>query len=98
MPTGGQDEVEPDRSRLRSIVEDWKIRPLTSTRMAFTGAGMLLVAVPFSLWFLAVGPTAGDRLIALGFLAVSLGLAVYSLWDAKAEDTPRRGDRQDPRT
>lgn len=64
----------------------WRARPLTSARMFGTGVGILVLGVPISLWFVVAGPTAGDRLVALGFLAGSVALGLYSLWEAKAPD------------
>ena len=74
----------------------WRERPLTSARMLGTGAGILALAVPLSLWFVVAGPTAGDRLVAGAFLLGSLVLGLYSLWEAKAPDaSARSGDDGD---
>lgn len=69
--------------RLRRAFEEWKAKDVTSNRMFGTGIALAVIGVPFSLWFLVVGPTAGDRLVSFGFLVVTLVLAVYSLWEAK---------------
>ena len=75
--------------RLRRAFEDWKARDITSNRMFGTGVGFVIFGIPFSLWFLIVGPTAGDRLVAFGFLVGACVLAVYSLWEAKHLDVGR---------
>lgn len=77
------------RERIGRAVDEWRAREITSNRMFGTGIGLLLVGTPFSLWYLLVGPTAGDRLVALGFLVGTVVLAVYSLWEAKHLDVGR---------
>lgn len=77
------------RSRIEEAVSEWKRREVTSGRMLGTGIGILVLAVPFSLYFVIVGPTTRDRLVSLAFLVVSAALGVYSLWEAKA---PLGGD------
>jgi len=72
------------KPRLAAAVETWKAREITSNRLLGTGVGILLVGVPISLWYLVAGPTAGDRLVSVGFLVASLVLGAYSLWEAKA--------------
>jgi hypothetical protein len=76
----------------------WKQRPLTSARMLGTGALILLVGLPFSLWYVIVGPTARDRLVAAGFLVATLVFGLYSLWEAKAPLPGGRSDPDDPPT
>ena len=76
----------------------WKARELTSARMLGTGALILVVGLPLSLWYVIVGPTARDRLVAAGFLAVTLVLGLYSLWEAKAPAPGRRSEPDEPRT
>lgn len=79
-------------------VDTWKGRELTSGRMLGTGVTILAVGLPFSLWFVVVGPTARDRLVALGFLAATIVLGLYSLWEAKAPVPGGRSGHDDPRT
>ena len=76
----------------------WKQRELTSARMLGTGVGILLVGLPFSVWFVIVGPTARDRLVAVGFLVATLVFGLYSLWEAKAPLAGGRSEPDDPRT
>ena len=71
------------REGLRSSFEAWKAREIVSNRMFGTAVGLAVIGIPFSLWYVVVGPTAGDRLVALGFLVVIVVLAAYSLWEAK---------------
>ena len=84
------------RSRVEEAVAEWKRREVTSGRMLGTGIGILLLAVPFSLYFVIVGPTTRDRLVSLAFLVVSAALGLYSLWEAKAP-LAGRSDRRDTR-
>jgi thiol:disulfide interchange protein len=70
--------------RLQRAWEGWKAREITSMRLVGTAVGLVLLAVPIGLWSIVVGPTAGDRLTALVFTLVALGLAGYSLWECKA--------------
>ena len=86
------------RDRAKRAMTTWKERELTSARMLGTGAGILLVGLPFSLWFVIVGPSARDRLVAAGFLAATLVLGLYSLWEAKAPPPGGRSELDDPRT
>jgi hypothetical protein len=83
--------------RLRTAVETWRARDITSNRMLGTGAAILVIGVPLSLWYLLAGPTGGDRLVSLGFLVVSLVLGLYSLWEAKAPGPPDRSDLDEDR-
>lgn len=78
--------------RVRRAFDDWKARDITSNRMFGTGVGFVVFGIPFSLWFLVVGPTAGDRLVAVGFFVAACVLAAFSLWEAKHLD----GRRSDP--
>lgn len=72
--------------RVRRAFDDWKARDITSNRMFATGVGFVIFGVPLGLWFVVVGPTAGDRLVAFGFLVAACVLAAYSLWEAKDLD------------
>jgi hypothetical protein len=67
----------------RAVVS-WRARELTSSRMLGTGVAIMVIGVPFSLWFVVVGPTARDRLVAAGFLVATIVLGIYSIWEAKA--------------
>jgi hypothetical protein len=84
--------------RAKRALATWKARELTSARMLGTGAGILLVGLPFSLWFVVVGPSARDRLVAAGFLVATVVFGLYSLWEAKAPLPGGRSERDDPRT
>jgi len=85
------------RDRLRQAFESWKAREVVSNRMLGTGVGFAVIGIPFSLWYLVVGPTAGDRLVAFGFLLGTVVLAVYSLWEAKNVEIGRPAPRdRDP--
>lgn len=86
------------RAWVTRTLTTWKQRELTSARMLGTGAGILLVGLPFSLWFVIVGPTARDRLVALGFLVATLLFGLYSLWEAKAPLPGGRSEPDEPRT
>lgn len=70
---------------------------MTSKRLLATGIGIAVTGIPFSLWFVVVGPTAGDRLVAVGFLVACAGLSLYSLWEARA-GAPSRPDPEGGRT
>ena len=86
------------KDRVARAVEGWKARDVTSNRMLGTGAGILLFGIPLSLWYLVAGPTAGDRLVSLGFLFVSVVLGLYSLWEAKAPGPVDRSSFDDDPT
>lgn len=86
------------RAWVTRMVGGWKAREVTSTRMLGTGAAILVIGLPFSLWFVVVGPTARDRLVAIGFLVATLLLGIYSLWEAKAPAPGGRSGTDDPPT
>ena len=84
---------------LKQAWATWRSREVTSGRLLATGVGFLAVFVPAALFYLVIGPTAGDRLVALGFGVACVLLGVYSLWEAKAPGPPegrRRRDFDDP--
>lgn len=83
------------RAVVSRAVDTWKARPVTSSRLLGTGAGILVVALPISVWYLVVGPTAEDRLVSFGFLLTSLVLGLYALWEAKAPGPPDRPNLDD---
>jgi hypothetical protein len=78
------------RRRVEDAIALWRSREVTSGRMLATGVGFLVVILPCGLYYLVVGPTAGDRLVALGFVVGAIVLGLYSLWEAKAPG-PREG-------
>ena len=80
------------RERLLAAYRGWQGRPVTSNRMFGTAVGLLALGVPINLWYVVVGPTARDRLVAFGLLLAAVLLAVYSLWEAKAETSRGRSD------
>jgi hypothetical protein len=61
--------------------------------MLLTAVGFFAFILPGSLYYVAVGPDAHDRLVALGFAVGSLVLGGYSLWEAKAPGPPDRPPR-----
>lgn len=77
----------PDRGgRHRSFVAErfdaWKRRPVTNDSRLLIGivsAGLVV----FFLFYVAKGPTAGDRLAALALALASAATAAYELWEAK---------------
>jgi hypothetical protein len=82
------------RERLRAAFAAWRAREVVSNRMLSTGVGLAAIGIPFSLWYVVIGPTAGDRLVALGFLVGTVVLATYSLWEAKNVDIRRPDPRE----
>jgi hypothetical protein len=78
------------RQRVADAVALWRGRELTSGRLMATAVGFLAVILPVALFYVVVGPTAGDRLVALAFAVGAVALGLYSLWEAKAPG-PREG-------
>lgn len=72
------------RARLGAAVETWKAREVKSPRLFGTGVGIAVLGVPLGLWSVVVAPTGGDRLASIGFVMISVVLAVYSLWASKS--------------
>jgi hypothetical protein len=81
------------RARLARAWTEWKRREITSTRLLGTAVGLVLLGVPFGLWTIVVGPTAGDRLTGLAFLVGALLVAAYSVWESKAPGQESRRPR-----
>jgi multisubunit Na+/H+ antiporter MnhF subunit len=64
--------------------------------MLVTAIGLVGVVVPIAVFYVAVGPTAHDRLIALALGVGAALLGLYSLWESKsAVLVSRRPDRRD---
>jgi multisubunit Na+/H+ antiporter MnhF subunit len=61
--------------------------------MLLTAIGFLGFLLPAALYYLVIGPTAGDRLVAGGMALVFALLGLYSLWEAKAPDLKGRPKR-----
>ena len=78
------------RQRVADAVALWRSREVTSSRLMGTAIGFLGVLLPGALFYVIVGPTAGDRLVALAFAVGAALLGLYSLWEAKAPG-PREG-------
>jgi hypothetical protein len=76
------------RSRVDRTIEVWRGREITSGRMLVTGVGFLGLLLPVALFYLVIGPTAGDRLVALGLAVAAITFGLYSLWEAKAPGPP----------
>ena len=83
------------RRRIEDAVALWQSREITSGRLIATAVGFLGVLLPGSLYYVVIGPTAGDRLVALAFAVGAAVLGLYSLWEAKApgvrEGRPKPG-------
>ena len=82
------------RRRVDDVVATWRGREITSGRMLATAVGFLGLLLPVSLFYVVVGPTAGDRLVALGFVVGTAALGLYSLWEAKAPGPPEGRPRR----
>lgn len=80
------------RGALSRRFEDWKRRPVTNDYkllLAIVSGALTL----FFLYYVAKGPTAHDRLVALALLLGSAATAAWELWDSKSE--PRRSPDAD---
>ena len=79
---------------LTRAIETWRSRELTSPRLLVTAIAFLVFLLPGSLFYVIVGPTAGDRLVALAFALGCAVLGLYSLWESKAPGPPEGRPRQ----
>ena len=73
---------------MKRAIRTWRSRELTSPRLLVTAIAFLVFLLPGSLFYVIVGPTAGDRLVALGFVVGCAALGLYSLWESKAPGPP----------
>jgi hypothetical protein len=79
---------------VEEAVAVWRGRETTSGRMLVTAVGFLGLVVPVTLFYVAVGPTAGDRVVALGLAVAATAIGLYSLWEAKAPGPPEGRPRR----
>jgi hypothetical protein len=84
-------------ARITAAIAAWRARDVVSPRLLVTAIGLLGVVAPIALYYVIVGPTAGDRLASLGFAVVAFAFGLFSLWEAKDPELKGRPDRREPR-